>query len=228
MKVLTKKEKIVLEGIRNFFARKGMMPTIRELQKEVKKIGLKVKSSRSVFLYLSSLEKKGAIERSGRARGIKIIERVGKNFVDVPILGMADAGMPTFYAEENLEGYLKVSKNIVKDKELFAIQVKGTSMNLCRINAKRIENNDYVIVDRNDRDFRNGNKVLVIVDGLATVKLYRKIAKDRIGLFPVSTDVSHRPIYLTPSDEFIINGKVIDVLKNTESGRYPEYIDDSG
>jgi len=223
MRTLTKKEKIILEGIQSLFSKEGKMPTIRELQEEVRKFGLKVKSPRSILLYLHSLEEKGFIKRNRKSRGIKIMDKFSKNFVDIPILGMANTGKPTLYAEENLEGFLKVSKNIVRNRKLFAIQVKGTSMNLCKINDKKIKDNDYVIVDPNDRDFRDRDKVLVVIDGLGTVKLYKKLDGDKIGLFPMSTDKTHKPIYLTPSDETIICGKVIDVFKNVGSVRDSEY-----
>lgn len=110
MKALTKKEKIILEGIKDFFSREGMMPTIRELHKQVEKSGLKVKSLWSILLYLYSLEEKGYIKRNRKPRGIKIVDKFSENLIDIPILGVANAGTPTLYAEENLEGFLKVSK----------------------------------------------------------------------------------------------------------------------
>ena len=227
MKILTRKEKIVLNGIKAFFSREGTMPTIRELQQEVNKAGLKLKSPRSVLLYLKFLEKKKFIKRSGDPRGIKILDKLDGNFVDVPILGTANAGAPTFFAEENLEGYLKVSKNIARNRKLFAIQVAGTSMNLGKVEGKRIEDSDYVMIDPDDKDFRDGDKVLVVIDGLATVKLYKKMNGNRIGLFPVSTDKKHKPIYLTLADEFIISGKIVDIFKNV-SVENPEEITTSG
>jgi SOS regulatory protein LexA len=221
MKPLTKKEKIVLGGIKSYFSKEGMMPTIRELQEELKKMGLKLKSARSILLYLQSLEEKGQISRSGDPRGIRIKAKTDDSLADVPILGTANAGSPTFFAEENLEGYLKISKSIIKNRDVFAIQVSGTSMNLCEVEGKKIGDGDYVIIDPEDKDFRDNDKVLVVIDGLATIKLYKRTEKGRIGLFPVSTDRKHRPIYLTPQDEFIINGKIIDVFQNIGSDRTP-------
>jgi len=53
--------------------------------------------------------------------------------------------------------------------------------------------------------------------------------EESIGLFPVSSEKKHKPIYLIPSDEFIICGKVIDVFKNVDSvhgSKYPvEYLE---
>jgi len=223
MKFLNQKEKIVLESIVSFYEREGKMPTVREIRKEVKRRGLNIKSTRSIFLYLDRLEKAGYIKRKRKPRGI-ILNSKTENFIDVPILGTANAGTPVLYAEENFQGFLKVSRKIVKTKKVFAIQVEGDSMNLCKINGKKIENGDYVIIDPNDRLFLDGSKVLVMIDGLATLKIYRKISSQRIGLFPASTNELHKPIYLTPEDEFIIVGKVIEVLKGEKAGRDSEYI----
>jgi SOS-response transcriptional repressor LexA len=137
-------------------------------------------------------------------------------FIDVPILGMANAGSPTLIAEENIEGYLKISKRLYNSQRVFAIRISGDSMNQSRINGKSIEDGDYVIVNQEGQNYKNNDRVLVVLDGLATVKTYRQVEDHIIGLFPESNNQTHRPIYLTPADDFIINGKIIDVLKNVE------------
>jgi len=212
MQTLTPKQKIVLQAIKKFFSENGKMPTIRELKDENAKLGLKFKSLRSVFLYLNALEEKGFIKRSSKSKGIELKNYAKKSFVDVPVLGMANAGSPTFFAEQNIEGYLKVSKALLRNKEVFAVRVFGDSMNRSKINGKKIKEDDLILVDHKVKDFKNGDRVLTVIDGLATVKLFKKISQKMIGLFPESTNKRHQPIYLTPSDDFIINGKVIDVL----------------
>ncbi len=212
MKILTPKQKVVLQAIKKFFSENGRMPTIRELKQENAKLGLKFKSLRSVFLYLKALEEKGFIKRTSRNKGIELKDPAKKSFINVPVLGMANAGTPTFFAEENIEGYLKVSKALLKNREVFAIRVFGDSMNLAEINGKKIEENDLILIDNQIKNFKNGDKVLTVIDGLATVKIFKKISKKMIGLFPKSTNKKHQPIYLTPADDFIINGKVVDVL----------------
>jgi len=212
MEMLTPKQKIVLQAIKKFFSENGRMPTIRELKDENAKLGLKFKSLRSVFLYLNVLEEKGFIKRSSKSKGIELKNYAKKSFVDVPVLGMANAGSPTFFAEQNIEGYLKVSKALLRNKEVFAVRVFGDSMNLSKINGKKIKEGDLILVDHQTKDFKNGNKVLTIIDGLATVKLFKKMSEKMIGLFPESTNKRHQPIFLTPADDFIINGRAIDVL----------------
>jgi len=214
MELLTPKQKIVLQAIKEFFSENGQMPTVRELQERSGTLGLRLKSLRSFFLYLGELEKKGYIERTSEDRGIRLKEVNRESFLDVPVFGMANAGAATMFADQFVEGYIKVSKRIVRDvRTVFAIQVSGTSMNKARVNGKTIRDGDFILVDSSWKHYDNGDKVLVVIDGLATVKTYRSVDGRNIALLPESTDKKHRPIFLTDEDDFVINGKVIDVLK---------------
>lgn len=214
MEILTPKQKIVLQAIKDFFSENGEMPTVRELQGQAGRLGLKLKSLRSFFLYLNELEEKGYIERTSEDRGIRLKGVTSESFLDVPVFGMANAGAATMFADQYIEGYLKVSKSIVRNaRSVYAIQVSGTSMNKADVNGKTIENGDFILVDSSWKHYDNGDKVLVAIDGLATVKTYRTVDGRNIVLLPESSDTKHKPIFLTEDDDFVINGKVIDVLK---------------
>jgi len=212
MNILTKKEKIILKTLKEFYSKRGKMPSMRGLQDEVKKRGLELKSVGSVFVYLRSLKEKGYIRKNNKGK-VELIDRSAQSFVNVPVLGTASAGAPTFFAQENIEGFLKVSNKIAK-KEFFAIEVEGNSMNLARVKGRVINEGDFVIINPNQKNFKDGDKILAVIDGLATVKTFKRIDQDTIGLFPESSNSKHKPIYLTSEDEFVINGKVINVLKS--------------
>lgn len=214
MKILTPKQQIVLQSIKQFFSENGTMPTVREIQEVSGKLGLKLKSLRSFFIYLNELEDKGYIERTSEDRGITLKGVTKESFLDVPVFGMANAGAATMFADQYIEGYLKVSKRIVRDsRNVFAVQVSGTSMNKARVNGKTIQSGDFILVDSTWKHYNNGDRVLVVINGMATVKTYRTVDGKNIVLLPESTDKKHKPIFLTEEDEFVINGKVIDVLK---------------
>lgn len=214
MNILTPKQKIVLQAIKQFFSDHGKMPTVRELQNESGKLGLNLKSLRSFFLYLNELEDKGYIERGNGARSIQLKEITDDRFLNIPLLGTANAGMALSFADEYVEGYLKVSKSIVKSsKNVFAIQISGTSMNRAEVAGKTIDDSDFVLVDGDIKEYKTGDKVLVVIDGLATVKTFRTVDGKNIVLLPESTDPRHKAIFLTEEDNFVLNGKVIDVLK---------------
>lgn len=213
MEILTQKQKIVLQAIKTYFTENGIMPTVREIKDESGKLGLKLKSLRSFFLYLNALEDKGYIERTSEDRGILLKGVNADTFTNIPVFGMASAGAATMFADQYVEGYLRVSKRLVKDRNVFAVQVSGTSMNKAKVNGKCIQNGDFILVDAETKEYRNGDRVLVVIDGLATVKTYRTVDGKTIALIPESTDTIHKPIFLTPEDNFVINGVVIDVLK---------------
>lgn len=214
MRILTPKQKIVLQAIKQFFSENGTMPTVREIQAVSNKLGLKLKSLRSFFIYLNELEEKGYIERTSEDRGIKLKGITTDGFLDVPVFGMASAGAATMFADQYIEGFLKVSKRIVRDsRNVFAVQVSGTSMNKARVNGKTIQSGDFILVDSTWKHYNNGDRVLVVINGMATVKTYRTVDGKNIVLLPESSDKKHKPIFLTEEDDFVINGKVIDVLK---------------
>ena len=213
MEILTQKQKIVLQAIKQFFAEHGQMPTVREIKEESSRLGLKLKSVRSFFLYLNALEEKGYIERTSEDRGILLKGVTSDNFVQVPVFGSASAGAAAMFADQYVEGYLRVSKRLVKDRNIFAVQVNGTSMNKAVVNSKTIESGDFVLVDGGVKEYKNSDRVLVVIDGLATVKTYRTVDGKTIALIPESTDKRHQPIFLTDEDDFVINGLVVNVLK---------------
>ncbi|MFC1686427.1 LexA family protein [Patescibacteria group bacterium] len=212
MNILTKKEKIILKTLKEFYSKEGKMPSMRGLQDEVKKHGLELKSVGSVFIYLRSLKEKGYIKKNNQGK-VELINQSAQSFVNVPVMGTASAGAPAFFAEENIDGFLKISNKIAKS-EFFAIQIEGDSMNLARVKGRVINQGDFVIINPDQKNFKNDDKVLAVIDGLATIKTFKKIDQDKIGLFPESSNPRHKPIYLTSEDEFVINGKVIDVLKS--------------
>jgi SOS-response transcriptional repressor LexA len=218
MQELNKKQDIVFKALKKFYSKYGEMPSIRELQEAVKDFGLVLKSSRSIFMYLDSLEEKGLVRRNPETKAIEILDSSKKMFSDVPIYGSANCGVASIFAEQYRQGTLKVSKGLLGNsvEDVFAVQASGDSMNDYKLKGKSIEDGDYVLVDSKYKPSLGDNNVpvLAVIDGLATIKLLRYLEDNKIGLFPQSKNKEFLPIYLTPDDELIINGKVIDVLKS--------------
>lgn len=174
-------------------------------------------SAQKIQHHLSQLEKRGLL-RINKNR--KIIERVreggikNSNLVSVPIVGAANCGPATLLAEEKLEGYLKVSSRLLRKKKgIFAIKAAGPSMNRTNLDGKNIEDGNYLIIDGEARNPHDGDIVVSVIDGMANVKQYRwDPANDRIVLVSNSTK-DFPPIYIHKDDDFMINGKVIQVIK---------------
>ena len=86
-------------------------------------------------------------------------------------------------------------------------------MNRAEIRGKRIEDGDFVIVDSENVDVRNGDVVVAILNNRATVK---RVVEDRINgqvVLTAESSFDYEPIYLHADDDFQISGKVIEVLK---------------
>lgn len=181
-------------------------------------------SPQKVKHHLLQLESKGLIRIDKSHGTIKKNSQewqkssMHQKLLSIPILGAASAGPATMFAETNVEGYLKISSSLLsspvkKEHRLFAIKVVGPSMNRAEIGGKRIENGDYVIVDVNERTPKNGDIVLSIIDGMANIKkFYFDKEYNQVVLMSQSTkDFPH--IYIHPEDDFMINGKVVQVIK---------------
>ncbi len=210
---LTEKQDRVLRVIRDFYLENGKSPSLTELQGM-----LSITTKRGVVSHLEALEKKGFIIRTSEPRGIQIIEEsdsdmIYEYLVGIPILGYANAGTPLVIAEEQNLGVLQLDRSLIGKKEgLFSLIVKGDSMNLRDIDGKNIEEGHYLIVQK-DSEIEDGDVVLAIVDGSATVKNIKR-EEDMVILYPQSSNPIHKPIYLDINSNSIINGKVIKVLDN--------------
>ena len=169
--------------------------------------------------HLEQLEKKGFIDWDKENNVIsKKVMGVTSNidFTVIPILGSANCGAADIFADERIEGHLKVSNKLLGNRNsVFAIKAVGYSMNTANIGGKNIEDGDFVIIDKNDKNIRTNDYVLSIIDEVANIK---KIVFDRtncqIALLSEST-YQYPNIYIEESEatKFLINGKVIQVIK---------------
>jgi len=198
--------------------------TLRAIGKMVGEV-----SPQKIKHHLNQLEKRGLL-RVNRQTGV--IEKTeqgwvtsslkGARLLAIPILGAANAGPASRLAEANIEGYLRISSTFLgksAKRKLFALKVDGPSMNRAEVDNKRIENGDYVIIDSEDRSAREGDIVLSIIDGMANIKKFHLDTKNaQIALISDSTH-DFPPIYLHEEDDFMINGKVVQVIKKPKPKR---------
>ncbi len=168
--------------------------------------------------HLSQLERKGFILIDRKKRKINRISNKAKSgniFLSIPIIGSANCGPATIYADQNIEGYLKISKRFTPNKKsLFVLKAEGNSLNRADVAGKNIESGDFVIVDSENTSPHDGDYVVSIIDGMANMKKYR-LDKDnsRIALLSESTQ-EYSPIFIHKNDDFRISGKVVEVVKN--------------
>ena len=197
---ITDKQREILEYIKETILKKGYPPAVREICEAVR-----LKSTSSVHSHLEQLEKNGYIRRDPtKPRTMEIIDDTynlaRREVVNVPLLGTVAAGAPIL-AQENIENYFPIPVEMLPNKEIFMLKVKGDSM----IDAG-IYNGDRVIVAKADTA-RNGEIVVALVDDSATVKTFYK-EKGRFRLQPQNASMD--PIIL---DEVQILGKVIGLFR---------------
>lgn len=117
----------------------------------------------------------------------------------VPLLGSVVAGVP-IEAQQNLEAYIYISHRPAE--EYFALRVHGDSMKNAGIMDKS------VLVCHKQEIAENGEIVVAMLNGEQTVKRY-KVHGNNIFLMPENPD--YLPIPVTPTDELLILGKVVEI-----------------
>jgi len=205
---LTPKQKLVLQGIREYISRNATSPTFTELIKVLNKKGLTLKSNNSLTQYLEVLEEKGFIEKSSVKRGIRLIEKIENIFVEIPLLGNANCGEALSYADGIIEDFIQISRKWLhkKPKDYFFVKAIGDSMD-----KAGIKDQDMVLIRKIDLP-ENGDIVVAVINGLATIKVFQRASNGTILLMPKSTNLSHQPIVLHPDDSVVICGKVDKVF----------------
>ncbi|MFZ3054722.1 MAG: S24 family peptidase [Minisyncoccales bacterium] len=181
-------------------------------------------SPQKIKHHINQLISKGllTIESDGKIRKVK--GGIGKSgLISLPILGSANCGQALIFADEKIEGYLKLSRGLFKKspinniKNIFVLKAVGNSLNRATINGKNIEDGDYVIIDKKET-VRNGDYVVSIIDGAANIKkIYIDKKNDQIILLSESTQ-DFPPIYISEKDgnSYLVCGKVVDVIKKPD------------
>lgn len=140
----------------------------------------------------------------------------GTKLFSIPIVGSANCGPATLFAEQNFEGILRVSGRLVgrsRPNGLYALKADGASMNRAKIAGRAIEDGDYVIVDSFDTSIRTNDVVVAIIDNKATIKRFIDDRANGQLVLKADSSFDYEPIHLHPEDDFSINGKAIAVVK---------------
>ena len=112
-------------------------------------------------------------------------KNTSKELVAVPVLGRVAAGVP-ITAQEDIIGWEEVPASWVKNDTIFALQIKGDSM------EPRMVEGDIVIC-RAQPDVNHGETAIVMVNGdEATCK---KISKSPDGITLISNNPKYMPMH---------------------------------
>jgi len=211
MEELTSKQKQLLDLLTDEVRTQGLPPSFSEMA-----TGLKLKSKNAVSKLLKALESKGYIRRSGKARGIEVLnpegEAMGLGMISLPVIGRVTAGLPML-AEEQIEDWLNLPASLVRGrKDVFLLKVQGMSMK-----DAGILNGDLVIVKQQKLAELN-DIVVALLEDEATVKRLvkspggRSASGGKDNKFYLKAENKEYPnIY--PEHEWSIQGKVIGVIR---------------
>jgi len=201
---LPPRQQRILATIRDSVVEHGYPPNTRQIGDAV---GLR--SSSSVSKHLKSLEEKGFLRRSetmSRPIDVRLFLRTSapakssEESVTVPVVGDIAAGSPIL-AEEYADDALTLPRDLVGRGTVFALRVRGDSM----IDAA-ICDGDLVVV-RQQSEAHSGEIVAAMIDGEATVKMYRR-RNGHVYLEP------RNPAYtIIDGDGAVVLGKIVSVMR---------------
>jgi repressor LexA len=205
-KVLTQRQRDILDVIEEHLRERGYPPSVREIGEAV---GLT--SPSTVHSHLLSLQKMGYLRRDPtKPRALEVsydptsgaaVER--RPVRHVPLVGDVAAGTNVL-AQENVEEVLPLPADFTGEGDLFMVRVRGDSM----VDAGILDG-DYVVA-RHQITANNGEMVVAgLVGEEATVKFLAR-REGKIVLEPANERLE--PMYFDPADVRIY-GRVVTVLR---------------
>ncbi|MBI4409906.1 MAG: transcriptional repressor LexA [Gemmatimonadetes bacterium] len=198
---LTRRQKEILDFLREFVDEHGYSPSFEEIAQR-----FSYSSLATVHEHLENLKRKGYIRKSyNESRSIELVPagmRVAA--VELPLLGAVAAGVPIEAIEEQ-ETIAVPEDMLARGGYNYVLRVKGESMI-----DEQIRDGDYIIVNSR-QTANNGEMVVALVDGdSATVKKFYREPDGRIRLQPANPRM--RPLYYRPA-QVRIQGIVIGVVR---------------
>jgi repressor LexA len=219
---LTQRQREILDFISASIAERGFPPTLREIGEH-----FNIKSTNGVNDHLKALEKKGVLRREDlKSRAMRPVlpdgsgeivplggpgnvtplrrmpqatgnvqvvapPEIDDDMAEVPILGKVAAGQPIL-AVEHASDTVKIDRVLIGGhREVFGLRIVGESMI-----EDGIFDGDYVFVKKTP-SARNGDIVVAMIDGEATVKRYYPEG-DRIRFQPANSNMT--PIIVRRAD----------------------------
>ena len=201
----TNRQKELLHFICEYIAENSYSPTLEEMRNY-----LDVVSNQAVLDLLKKLENQNLIRKDASiSRSISVFQKgykiIGKN-PPIAVLGTTSAGAPMEAVEISGEWITSPTSDVAAFKDnVFLLKVSGDSM----IGAG-IDDGDLVLVQE-QKQFISGDIVLAQIRDESTIK--RFVSEDKapyVYLKPENPKYKIIPF----TDETMLKGKVISVLKN--------------
>jgi repressor LexA len=197
----TKRQQEVLEFIKGHLIEKAFPPTVREIA-----CHFGFASPLSAQLHINALIKKGFLKKTPfKQRSLEIIGLKPSEDTKIPLLGTVRAGAPIL-AEENIEHYINIDKNLFRAKDGFALRVTGDSM----IEAGILEGDIALVAP--GKEARNRDIVIALIEDEATIKRFF-LNRNTVTLMPENKNME--PMKFSTKDVTII-GRVIGIMRTIQ------------
>ncbi len=227
--MLTKRQRELLEIIRDGIEREGIAPSFEEM-----KTAMGIRSKSGVHRYVNALVERGFIRRlSHRARAIEIAKlpeptpekpkftqkttengrvdpahgtnrAAGAGTMELPMMGRIAAGVPIEAISNVLDRVPVPTLMLSRKARHYALEVQGDSM------IREGINDGDIVVIRNENTANNGDIVVALVDGHeATLKRFLKRGS-RIALEAAN------PVYETQeyrADQVAVQGRLVGLIR---------------
>jgi len=199
---LTRRQREVLDVIRDFIDGNGYSPSLEEIART-----LGLSSVATVHKHVSHLVEKGHVRRSwNQNRSIEPVApdpEHGDAAFRLPLCGDIAAGLP-LEAVETSESFGVPADMVSHPAESFVLRVRGDSMI-----DEQIRDGDYVVIEKR-QTARDGETVVALVDEAdATLKLFFHDG-DSIRLEPANPAV---PTIERRPDQVQVQGVVVGVIR---------------
>ena len=197
--ILTKRQKQLYDYLDDYIVRHGYAPTLEEIGGH-----FRLSSLATVHKHLSNLEQKGLIKRKWNfSRAIELVPQQKKAAAaELPMLGYVAAGQPIEALE--MANTFAVPEEFIRRQNTFVLRVKGNSMI-----GDGICDGDYVVVEeRPTAD--NGETVVALINGEATVKRFYRDKGGRVRLMPANESM---PPIIVKDKDLSIRGVVVAVMR---------------
>ncbi len=196
---LTKRQKEILDFIREYLEREGYAPSLEEIGA---RFGLS--SVATVHKHVQNLVEKGLLRKAwNRSRSIEIVDPESSRNVEVPLYGSVAAGAPIEAVATS--DTIVVPADMVGRKECYALRVRGESMI-----EDHIMDGDVVLLETRKQPHNGETVVALIRHDDVTLKRFR-LDGSTVTLTPANSRL--KPMQF-PAEDVDIQGVVVGLLRH--------------
>jgi repressor LexA len=196
---LTKRQRKILEFVKDFSERRGYAPTLAEIGRH---FGLR--SPATVHKHLRNLEEKGALRRHwNHSRSIEVLPEEGTTRAfDLPLVGVLEAGRPLEMVPA--EQAVPVPPGLVGEGRTFVLRVRGDAFR-----GECLRDGDFVVIEE-AATVADGAMALLLMRGNTPVIGGVRLQDGRVRLLGSGAG---SPPPQEPPAELRVKGRVLGVLR---------------